>query len=229
MDVDEDMDSEPPTPRLSSPISSRVPSSTPTPFLGRTRHGRTTPPPSPSSPQIQTLPSSPRVRREQTTPSLIQREHTTPLPSPRAQLEPTIPAPSTHIPRINATPSSSRTTPSSPRSELNQDLLPPPHKRIRLLPAPFRQGYTPGPKPKAADYDDGVEKMLLNAMHEYSCLILTADAFPNEAKQTQWAEAMWHVACKDVGVHYECSVRMIRLVSLQHYCHSVLELNVDVA
>jgi hypothetical protein len=105
------------------------------------------------------------------------------------------------------------------------DLLPPPHKRTKLLPAPFRQGYTPGPKPKASDYEDGVERMLLNAMHEYACLILSTDAFPNEAKQTQWAEVTWQTACEEVGVHYECSVRMIRLVRI-YYCHSI-ELSVE--
>jgi len=120
-----------------------------------------------------------------------------------------------------------RATPSSPRSEVNTDLLPPPHKRTRLPPAPFRQGRTPGPKPKASDYEDGVEKMLLSAMHEYACLILSTDAFPNEGKQTQWAEATWRAACEEIGVHYECSVRMIRLVRLSYYCHSI-ELNVDV-
>jgi hypothetical protein len=80
--------------------------------------------------------------------------------------------------------------------------------------APFRQGHTLGAKPKASDYEDRVEKMLLNAMHEYACLVLTADAFPNEVKQAQWADATWRAACEEVGVHYECSVRMIRLVRL---------------
>ena len=92
--------------------------------------------------------------------------------------------------------------------------------------APFREDYMPGLKPRAADYKDGVEKMLLNAMHKYACLVLTADAFPNEVKQTQWAEAMWKAACDEVRVHYECSVYMIRLVRLQLYCHSD-ELNID--
>jgi hypothetical protein len=99
-------------------------------------------------------------------------------------------------------------------------LLAPPQKRTRLPLAPFRQGYTPGPKPKASDYEDCVEKILLNTMHEYACLILTTDAFPNEVKQTQWAEATWRAACEEVGVHYECSVRMIRLVRIQHHCYS---------
>lgn len=103
---------------------------------------------------------------------------------------------------------------------MNRDSLPPPHKRVRLPPAPFREGYTPGPKPKAMDYEEGVQKMLLKAMHEYACLVLSTDAFPNEVKQTQWAKATWQAACDEAGEHYECSVRMIRLVRLKYYCHS---------
>ena len=68
--------------------------------------------------------------------------------------------------------------------------------------------------------------MSLNAMHEYDCLILITDAFPNEMKHTQWAEVMWRAACDEVGVHYECSVHMIQSVRIQHYCCPT-ELNVD--
>ena len=70
--------------------------------------------------------------------------------------------------------------------------------------------------------------MLLDAMHEYACLILTVDAFPDVAKQTQWAAATWRAACDEVGVHYECSVHMTRLVRFQYYSHTI-ELIVDMA
>jgi len=175
--------------RLLSPISSLPSSRSATPFHVHLRHERTT------------TPSSPCIQREHTTspPPHIRRECTTPPPSPRIQ-------------RM-------RTAPLSPRSEVNADSLPPPQKRVRLPPTPFCEGFTPGPKPKASDYEDCVEKMLLNAMHEYACLILTTDAFLDEVKQTQWAEATWRAACEEVGVHYVCSVRMIRLVRLQHYYH----------
>lgn len=108
------------------------------------------------------------------------------------------------------------TLPSSPHSETINDPSAPHQKRIKLSSAPFRPGCTPGAKPKAADYDDGIEKMLLNAMHEYACLILTKDAFPNEVKQTQWAKATWQAACEEAGEHYECSPRMVRLVRFAH-------------
>jgi uncharacterized protein DUF6532 len=144
--------------------------------------------------------------------------HTTPPLPPHAQREhstlpPPPPPPHHTIPRSSPHPRPIRTIPSSPHSEVNRDSLPP---HTRLLLAPSRRGCIPGPRPKAADYEDGVEKMLLNAMHEYACLILTTDAFPNEVRQKEWAKATWRTACDEVGVHYECSVRMIRLVRLQH-------------
>jgi hypothetical protein len=195
-------------------MSSLTPSATSTPCLGHNQRGPTT---TPLSPRMQSLPSSPRARSEHTTPPPppIRCERTTPPSSPQAQLEPIIPPSSAQVGGMRAT-SSRHITPSS--AQLNRESLPPPHNRVRLPPAPFRQGYTPGPKPKAADYDDSVEKMLLNAMHEYSCLILSTDAFPDDAKQTQWAEATWRAACEEVGAYYECSLRMIRLVSLQYCC-----------
>lgn len=193
----------PPAPRLSSPISSPPPSGLTTPFDLHPRRGRTTPP------------SSPRIKREHTTPPPhIRRERTTTPSSPHVRVERTIPPSSPRSRTMRATPSSRLMTPSSPRSEVNTDLLPRPHKRTKLPPAPFHQGCTPGPRPKASDYEYGVEKMLLNAMHEYACLILATDAFPSEAKKSQWAEATWRAACEKVGVQYECSERMIRLVRL---------------
>jgi uncharacterized protein DUF6532 len=78
-------------------------------------------------------------------------------------------------------------------------------------------------KPRAADYNDGVDKMLLNAMHKYACLILTTDAFPDDVTQAQWAEATWNAACEDIGVFYECLVHMTQLVSLQCYFHTRAE------
>jgi hypothetical protein len=66
--------------------------------------------------------------------------------------------------------------------------------------------------------------MLLNAMHEYACLILAVDAFPDEVKQTHWAKETWAAACEDVGEHYECLTRMIWLVLK---CKLMLSLHTD--
>ena len=173
-----DADMAPPSPQVSSP-SAMAP------------HSRSCSPP----------PSAP-IQHEHTTtppPYCIPPEHTTPPSSSCAQhtcsmppSRPTTPSLSSRSQRMHAAWLSRLMTPSSPRSEMHRDSQPPPPKSFP--PAPFRQGYSPGPKPKALDYEDGVEKTLLNAMHEYACLILTTDAFPNEAKQTKWAEAMWQAA-----------------------------------
>jgi hypothetical protein len=142
---------------------------------------------------------------------VIRRDRRTTPSSSRLE---SVPLATSDSPRQQPTPAS-RSSPLPPSSrqtsESNEDSSPS-HKRSQLVPAPFRQGYSPGPKPKAADYGEGVEKMLLNAMHEYACLILTVDAFPDEVKQTQWARATWLATCEDAGEQYECSSRMIRLV-----------------
>jgi uncharacterized protein DUF6532 len=108
-------------------------------------------------------------------------------------------------------------------SEENRDLLLQPDQPVTHPPTPFHPGYSPGAKPRAVDYNDSVDKMLLNAVHKYACLILTTDAFPDDVMQVQWAEATWNAACKDIGVFYECSVCMTRLVSLQCYFHTRAE------
>jgi len=240
LNTDEDMAH--PTSRISGPFSSITSSRTPTPFLRNTWHGRMTPSslhtqhedpilPPPPPPPVPS--SSSHSQRKHPTPlppqlasssSHIQYKRTTPPPS-HIQSEHTIPPPSLRIQRMRATLSSWLTTP-SPHSEANRDGLPPRQPHAKPPPAPFHEGYSPGPKPKAGDYQDDVKRMLLRAMHEYACLILTTDAFPNERRQTQWAESTWQGACEEFGVHYECSVHMIRLVRLWHH-YWFIQLNID--
>lgn len=69
--------------------------------------------------------------------------------------------------------------------------------------APFWQGYTSGSKRKATDYDNSVEKILVNAMEKYAWLILTTDGFCNEMKQTQWGKARWQAGWNQVETDYE--------------------------
>ena len=169
------------------------------------------------------LPSLSHVRCKHTTPppSNVQSKRTISPPFPQSQ--------NLHVTPLShlTTPSSSHfTTSSSPHSRADRELLPQPHSCAQLPVAPFCQGYNPGPKPKAADYESGVEKMLLWAMHKYACLILATDAFPSEERQTEWAKMMWWEACKEYGLHYECSVPMIRMISFLHHYHSI-KLNVD--
>jgi hypothetical protein len=245
----------PPSSRLSTPLSSIPPSRAPSPGRrGRTapsliRRERTTPPSSPRYRHEHTAPPPAQIQRERTTP---QPPPPPPPSSPRVQPERTIPPASPpHSQQVQATPPpppTQATPPSLPPTQATAPLPPPTqatpsspprnqgtqatpsseaNSQVRLPAAPFRHGYTPGPKPKASDYEDKVERMLLNAMHEYACLILSSDAFPSERKQTQWAETTWRAACELFEAHYECSVRMIRLVSF--HSESLLLHKVDMA
>src|SRR5258708_28266654 len=156
-------------------------------------------------------------------PPCVQHKHTTPSSPSCVRVDSTI-QPSVPLSRRMFTTSSSQhTMPLLSCSEENRDSLLQPVQPVRHPPTPICPGYSPGMKPKAADHNDGVDKMLLNAMHEYACLILTTNTFPNDVKQTQWAEATWNAACKDIGVYYEPLVHMSQLVSLQHNCHTRVE------
>ena len=191
--------------RRSSSILSRAPTVS-------TRHGRTTP-----------LSTSHAQREQRTPPSSPHAPPALPPPPPppplssHIQCERSVASPSPSTRSMYARPCSRFTTPSHPTalsSPHSKESLLPPHTYGRLPAAPFCRGHIPGVKPKASDYQDIVEKMLLRAMHEYACLVLSTDAFPNEGRQTQWAETTWRAACEEYGEDYECSVPMIRLVRL---------------
>ncbi|KAM6493522.1 hypothetical protein JOM56_011656 [Amanita muscaria] len=135
-----------------------------------------------------------------------------PLPSTRAQsrrprVTVLMNSKSSTTPRSQQTHSSERTHSETP------DDQGPPAKRVKLTPASFRNGRVPGKSPKASDYEEGVEKMLLNAMHEFACLIFTVNAFPDDEIQIQWARTVWKNACDKADSHYELSHRMIKLIT----------------
>ena len=46
-------------------------------------------------------------------------------------------------------------------------------------------------KPKASDYVDVVNALILRAASEYESLISTRDAFPDTAKKNKWARLAW--------------------------------------
>ena len=67
----------------------------------------------------------------------------------------------------------------------------------------FAVGYVNSGKPKAADYEDDVQALLLHAMHEYKSCIVGVSPYPNSANQSKWAKICWkdacHVAVEDYG------------------------------
>ncbi|KAM6494749.1 hypothetical protein JOM56_009372 [Amanita muscaria] len=115
--------------------------------------------------------------------------------------------------RERSTPRSQQTHSSERTHSETPDDQGPPAKRVKLTPASFRNGRVPGKSPKASDYEEGVEKMLLNAMHEFACLIFTVNAFPDDEIQIQWARTVWKNACDKADSHYELSHRMIKLIT----------------
>ena len=154
-DREDDEDIMPSASCLSSPLSSRASRAA----TGSAQHGCSTPSSSSHAQCEQpVLPSLSHVRCEHTTPppSNVQSEQTISPPFPQSQ--------NLHVTPLShlTTPSLSHfTTSSSPHSRADRELLPQPHSCAQLPVAPFCQGYNSGPKPKAADYESDVEKMLL--------------------------------------------------------------------
>ena len=59
----------------------------------------------------------------------------------------------------------------------------------------FAVGYVNSGKPKAADYEDVVQALLLRAMHDYKSCIVGVSPYPNSANQSKWAKICWKDAC----------------------------------
>ncbi|KAJ7263771.1 hypothetical protein C8J57DRAFT_1626051 [Mycena rebaudengoi] len=63
---------------------------------------------------------------------------------------------------------------------------PPAAKRTKAEAAKFADNFKAGSRPKAADYEDIVQALLIRAMAEYSVYILTVYAFPDTDMQKKW-------------------------------------------
>ncbi|KAJ7237107.1 hypothetical protein C8J57DRAFT_1247350 [Mycena rebaudengoi] len=86
-------------------------------------------------------------------------------------------------------------------------------KRPPPLDAKFRQGFVAGGKPKAADYEDIIQALLLRAMAEYSANILSTDAFPPIGIQLDWAARCWMSTCRTAKARYILADRMAKLIT----------------
>ena len=65
-------------------------------------------------------------------------------------------------------------------------------------------------KPKAADYIDGVNALILRAASEYESLVSTRDAFPDTAKKNKWARLAW----KNAGLAAQETYPLLDSISL---------------
>lgn len=105
-------------------------------------------------------------------------------------------------------------SPRGGRSERSS--LPPPVQALAPAPLPtaeLLEGIMTSSRPKASDYVDVVNAILVRTMFDYEGLVSTHDAFPSPALRRQWALRCWKMASKDADELYDLSDRMCNLVS----------------
>jgi hypothetical protein len=78
----------------------------------------------------------------------------------------------------------------------------------------FAVGYVSGGKPKAADYEDVVQALLLRAMHEYESRIVGVNPYPDSENQSKWTKICWKEACRVAAEDYSMTERMSKMVCL---------------
>ena len=74
--------------------------------------------------------------------------------------------------------------------------------------AQFAVGYVNGGKPKAADYKNVMQALLLHAMHEYKSHIV----YPDSAIQSKWAKICWREACHFTVEDYDMTEQGSKIV-----------------
>ncbi|KAJ7288660.1 hypothetical protein C8J57DRAFT_1494938 [Mycena rebaudengoi] len=109
-------------------------------------------------------------------------------------------------------------TPADKRPRSGSASPPPPAKRVKGPKgkiSELREGFVaaPGIKPKAADYQDVPQALLLRAIADYCSRIIAIYAFPPVNTQTQWAADCWTVACRAAKERYLLSDRMAKLIT----------------
>lgn len=96
----------------------------------------------------------------------------------------------------------------------------PPRYRIRYLFLPLNSLRASSSRPKASNYVDVVNAILVRTMFDYEGLVSTHDAFPSPALRRVWALRCWKKASKDADEFYDLFDRMGNLVS-SFYVHRV--------
>jgi hypothetical protein len=101
-------------------------------------------------------------------------------------------------------------TQSHPKDGSTPTQSPPKEKKIPQ----FAVGYVSGVKPKAADYEDVVQALLLRAMHEYESRIVGVNPYPDSANQSKWTKICWKEACHVAAEDYSMTERMSKIVCI---------------
>lgn len=103
-------------------------------------------------------------------------------------------------------------------SRSQRSSLPPPatqvQSKVSSLPtAELLHGVMTSSRPKASDYVEVVNAILVRTMFDYEGLVSTHNAFPSPTLRRQWTLCCWKRASKDADEFYDLSDRMCNLVS----------------
>jgi hypothetical protein len=79
--------------------------------------------------------------------------------------------------------------------------------------AELLDGINPNSCPKASNYVDVVNAILVRSMFDYEGLVSTHDTFPSFVLRRHWAMRCWKKASNDADEFYDLSDRMCNLVS----------------
>ncbi|KAH9847642.1 hypothetical protein C2E23DRAFT_741233 [Lenzites betulinus] len=88
----------------------------------------------------------------------------------------------------------------------------PPGPLLPAIDAPYKQGQVPSGKPKCADYDPRVDKLIVHACHQYEVLLSTEEPFPEPGSPVTWAFRVWSDVCKSANVNYTLSDRIEKII-----------------
>ena len=120
-------------------------------------------------------------------------------------------------PSVSATSASKRSNPSSsplgPASKKSKTTATEAVELLALKIPELRAGAEVNHKrPKASDYEDVVEALILRAAFEYESLISTINAFPGTTLRHKWANQAWKNAGLDADENYKLTDRISSLV-----------------
>ncbi len=128
-----------------------------------------------------------------------------------------VPAPSGPVQATTPSPVDPSASTDGPQSvSLQSPAVQPPPASPQLREAPFRNGTPPsqGSRPNTGDWVDEVRDLLLLAIARYSVSLFTINAYPDTAKQREFACRAWDDVCasQEKPVPWALSERMITAV-----------------
>lgn len=83
----------------------------------------------------------------------------------------------------------------------------------KLKPLRWLNDQVPSGRPKAHDYDHDICRIIIKSCREFSAMVCTQNALPTPETQVDWSRIIWAGACKEVEENYECTDRVVGLVS----------------